>query len=92
MSDPDAAPVPTTSTRASARSRGSRYSDECTTAPSKVCNPTMSSGMEGAVSCPVHTHTASNLSYLVTLSVKCGTSPSPGLLCGRLDFFVDFFG
>ena len=36
MSDPDAAPVPTTSTRASARSRGSRYSDECTTAPSKV--------------------------------------------------------
>ena len=53
----------------------------------------MSSGMEGAVSCPVHTHTASNLSYLVTFSVtSTGTSPSPGLLCGRLDFFVDFFG
>ena len=34
MSEPDAAPVPTTSTRASARSLGSLYSDECTTAPS----------------------------------------------------------
>mmetsp|Transcript_2927 Transcript_2927/g.11994 ORF Transcript_2927/g.11994 Transcript_2927/m.11994 type:complete len:247 (+) Transcript_2927:246-986(+) len=68
MSEPDAAPVPTTSTRASARSLGSLYSDECTTAPVND-EKFKSSGTDGAASWPVHTHTASNTSVLDTLTV-----------------------